>query len=134
MIKKIKEQVLDFFSKNGGFEKVDLQEQEHQNFILKIESIEVGFLSYKDGIWCFRYSEVFKEIEGYNLISGFPILEKIYHNKTLWPFFKTRIPGLGQPVIKEILEREKIDGRNELALLKRFGGKTITNPYLLVLG
>lgn len=48
-------------------------------------------------------------------------------------FFKIRIPGLGQSAIKEILSKENIYKRNELALLKRFGKRSIANPYILTL-
>ncbi|KAK6033622.1 hypothetical protein OSTOST_00220 [Ostertagia ostertagi] len=43
-----------------------------------------------------------------------------------------RIPGLKQPAIQEILKREKIDSGNDIELLKRFGQKTISNPYELM--
>ena len=46
---------------------------------------------------------------------------------------EARIPGLKQPAIKEILEKESIDKENEAALLVRFGRKTIANPYELYL-
>jgi len=46
---------------------------------------------------------------------------------------KIPLPGLKQPAIQEILKNEEIDKGNEIALLKRFGRKTITNPYELVM-
>ncbi len=46
-------------------------------------------------------------------------------------FFQTCIPGLKQPAVKEILDKENINVENEAALLKRFGKKTISNPYEL---
>lgn len=67
----------------------------------------------------------------YNHIAGFSNLNKVYKNETLWPFFRIRIPGLKQPAVKEILKKENINETNELELLKRFGHKTISNPYEL---
>ena len=61
-----------------------------------------------------------------------PDLDKVYKKETLWPFFLVRIPGLKQPAIKEIIEKENIDSQNEAALLKRFGKHSISNPYELI--
>jgi hypothetical protein len=59
-------------------------------------------------------------------------LTKVYRKDSLWPFFLVRIPGLKQPAIKEIIEKENIDTENEVELLKRFGQKSISNPYELI--
>lgn len=111
-----------------------LPTEEKEKFILKLEDIEIGYLECHDGKWSFYYSESFKQKDDFYSIPGFPNLDKIYQSESLWPFFKIRIPGLGQPAIKEILSKENIDKRNELALLKRFGQRSIANPYTLVLG
>lgn len=82
--------------------------------------------------WEFKYSAEFKEQSDiYNPITGFSNLDRIYRSEVLWPFFQTRIPGLKQPAIKEILQKENIDKNNEFQLLKRFGKKSINNPYEL---
>ena len=101
-------------------------------FELKIDKVVVGKLLCEDGVWKFMYTDEFKELRNqYNHIAGFSNLDKVYSNETLWPFFQTRIPGLKQPAVKEILKNEKINETNELELLKRFGKKTISNPYEL---
>ncbi len=64
-------------------------------------------------------------------IVGFPKLDKVYKSKSLWPFFLIRIPGLGQPRVREIIKAEQLDINNEAQLLRRFGRKTIANPYEL---
>jgi hypothetical protein len=38
---------------------------------------------------------------------------------------------LGQPRIREIIKAEQLDINNEAQLLRRFGRKTIANPYEL---
>ncbi|MCP4344535.1 MAG: hypothetical protein GY795_03290 [Desulfobacterales bacterium] len=109
-----------------------LPNNETASFALTIDNIEVGILKCHSGEWSFKYSPSFKDkISEYRKIIGFPDLEKVYQSNSLWPFFRTRIPGLKQPAIKEIIERENINKENELELLKRFGKKTITNPYIL---
>jgi len=93
-------------------------------FELKLGKIVIGKLLCEEGVWKFMYTDEFKELRNqYNHIAGFSNLDKVYSNETLWPFFQTRIPGLKQPAVKEILKNEKINETNELELLKRFGKK-----------
>jgi len=128
MIDKIKK----FFSKGDEDMAMRLPEDEKATFILAVDDLDIGKLNCELGEWTFKYTEEFKENQhDYNRIVGFPELSEEYRSPTLWPFFRIRIPGLKQPAIKEILLEEAIDMENELALLKRFGKKTIANPYEL---
>jgi len=131
--KKIKFTIFKLLSSKGeeDFESY-LPNNETASFVLIIDNIEVGILKCHSGEWSFKYSPSFKDkINEYRKIIGFSDLEKVYQSNSLWPFFRIRIPGLKQPAIKEIIERENIDKENEVELLKRFGKKTITNPYIL---
>jgi len=111
---------------------IHLPKNENATFELKIDRVVVGTLHCENGEWEFKYTDQFKNLRNeYNPITGFSNLDKVYHNDTLWPFFQTRIPGLKQPAVKEILAKENINETNELELLKRFGHKTISNPYEL---
>lgn len=101
------------------------------HFTLKIGSLTIGYLNIEEEKWVFKYANEFKTQNKYHRLVGFPDLDKTYRSPVLWPFFKVRIPGLGQPMIKEILQKEKIDKNNEAALLKRFGKRSISNPYVL---
>lgn len=130
MLSKIKK----WFSKSeDNLEmQVQLPKDEEAKFILMVDDISIGTLHCQKGEWFFKYTDDFKKhTGGYNRITGFPDLNKTYQSDMLWPFFQVRIPGLKQPAIQEILEEEKIDKANEVALLKRFGRKTITDPYEL---
>lgn len=100
-------------------------------FLLTVDNIELGVLEHKNGMWSFKYTNEFKENNSYKPIVGFPDINKIYTRETLWPFFLIRIPGLKQPSISEIIRKEKINPNNEVALLTRFGKRTIANPYEL---
>ncbi len=127
--------IINWFSKNEDNLEVQVQlpHDEDARFILKVDAIRIGELYCDKGEWYFKYTDDFKKhSEEYNRIVGFSDLDKIYKSEMLWPFFQTRIPGLKQPAVQEILEKEKIDKSNEVALLKRFGKRTITNPYELV--
>jgi len=112
--------------------KIHLPANAKATFELKIDKVVIGKLLCEEGEWKFMYIDEFTELRNqYNHIAGFSNLDKVYHNDTLWPFFQTRIPGLKQPAVKEILKKENINETNELELLKRFGKKTISNPYEL---
>ena len=122
------------FSKDeDDMEIAGLPQDEKATFILKVEDIDLGILKSENGEWIFMYTDDFKKYgEKYTTIVGFPDVDKIYRSEMLWPFFRIRIPGLKQPAIQEILEKEKINEQNEVQLLKRFGKKTIANPYQLL--
>ena len=100
-------------------------------FKLMYENLEIGILSYENGKWTFEYSEAFKSQDELDVLIDFPQKNKKYEETFLWPFFAHRIPGLGQPQVRNIIEREKIDPQNEVDLLKRFGKKSIANPFEL---
>lgn len=121
-----------FFTKNEDAT-AHLPKNEKATFLLKVDNIKVGTLHCENGQWEFKYTSDFKKNNEYNKIIEFSNLDKVYRNETLWPFFQIRIPGLKQPAVQEILKKENIDEENEFELLKRFGSKTIANPYELEL-
>ena len=126
--------ILNWFNKSdsGSDVQITIPKNEDAKFILKVDKISMATLYCKNGEWYFKYCNEFKDhSDEYNRIVGFPDLNKTYKSETLWPFFQVRIPGLKQPSVQEIIKEEKIDQTNEAALLKRFGKKTITNPYEL---
>lgn len=126
--------MLEYFRKifnKSDEEKVEIEFTGTIDFILRVEDLVIGHLNYNDGLWKFRYAEEFKSQESYRRLTGFSDLNKEYESSILWPFFKIRIPGLKQPRILEILEKENIDKRNEAILLQRFGRVTLSNPYIL---
>ena len=100
-------------------------------FLLFLGSLLVGKLSVIDGRWQFGYSEEFKLKTDLRPIVEFPDLDRIYENDELWQFFASRIPSTLQPDVEEVLESENIDETDVVALLKRFGKRTITNPFEL---
>jgi HipA-like protein len=134
MLSKISNQIKKWFSKDEATFNAHLPKNQIATFYLIVDDLKIAQLSCKDGLWTFKYTEEFKKkINDYSLITGFPDINKQYQSDHLWPFFNTRIPGLKQPQIQEILQKEHIDPENEFELLKRFGKKTISNPYKLVL-
>jgi hypothetical protein len=128
MIRKI----LSWFSKGEDDYDVQLPKDEKTKFILTVNDIQVGTLYCSNGEWFYQYSNEFKDhSDQYKKIVGFPDLDKVYKSETLWLFFRIRIPGLKQPAIQEIIEKEHIDKESDVELLKRFGKRSISNPYEL---
>lgn len=124
--------IKQWFSKSEDSPNIELPKKERATFTLKVDNITIGTLHCEDGMWEFKYTDEFKKQSHiYNPIAGFPDLNKVYKSESLWPFFLTRIPGLKQPAVIEILNKENIDQNNEYQLLKRFGKKSINNPYEL---
>lgn len=123
------------FNKPGD-ELIDSTSTTNARFSLKIDdpelgALEIGTLEFQDGLWIFQYSEAFRNQSKYSRLVGFSDLSKVYRSEVLWPFFKIRIPGLKQPMVQEVIQAEKIDQNDEASLLRRFGRKNISNPYLL---
>lgn len=103
-----------------------------QCFRLSLGKLTVGELSYDGERWTFHYTEPFKtRSEEFYPIVGFSDLDKTYQSKALWPFFLVRIPGLGQPEVQEVIAREGLDATDEAQLLRRFGERTLANPFML---
>lgn len=130
----MKELFRKIFSKNMDELKEGTFMEEGKNnvrFILRINNIEVGYLTVNNNEWVFEYSDEFRNQNIYETVPGFSDLNKVYRNQELWPFFKIRIPGLKQPMIKEIIEKEKLDIKNEIQLLKRFGRRIVSDPFVL---
>lgn len=121
------------FTKSDNDKAVRLSKEISAKFTLKIDDLVIACLSCTEGVWTFKYSEDFKKQSHiYHSIVNFPDLDKTYTSTVLWPFFRIRIPGMGQPAIQEILKKENIDKTNEAALLRRFGYRSIANPYILI--
>lgn len=127
--------MLDFwknlFNKSGSNESFDSSNMENIKFVLLIDGIKVGYLDLIKNIWVFNYTDEFKKQNKYHRLVGFPDLNKTYKSEVLWPFFKLRIPGLGQPMVQEVIEKENINHNSELELLVRFGERSSSNPFIL---
>jgi len=99
-------------------------------FLLKYDDLLIGTLTAKDGLWQFEYSEEFAQSDLRPIIE-FPQVGETYQSRDLWQFFAMRIPSPEQPEVEEIIRREHIEEDDAVSLLKRFGGRTIANPFEL---
>lgn len=100
-------------------------------FSLKYDELLVGTLTLTGGVWEFSYSPEFQKQREVQPIIDFPDLDRTYRSQSLWPFFMARIPSLSQPKVQATIESEGLDKSNAAQLLRRFGEKTISNPFRL---
>ncbi len=100
-------------------------------FELKYKDLLIGWLKLEKGVWSFAYSDAFKLQSEILPLSDFPSLDKEYSSEELYPFFVHRIPSMKQPKVQKVIRAKKIDSTNEVALLKLFGVRSISNPFLL---
>lgn len=101
-------------------------------FRLTYKQTLVGVLTLQNLVWEWRYSDEFRAQDKLVPLIEFPDVNRVYSTDELWPFFATRAPSMKRPDVLQIIEREHIDKNDEVALLKRFGQRTITNPFELV--
>lgn len=120
------------FKEPLGLEGTKTKTQSYERFELGYKELEIGSLVFKNGEWAFMYSDSFKSQNEILPLIDFPDKNKVYRSAELWPFFLSRIPGLSQPAVKDLLRKEKISEDDEAALLKRFGKNSITSPFTLV--
>jgi HipA-like protein len=105
---------------------------DHAHFNLMVGNMLVGELTLDRGVWSFRYSKHFKHQQEYATLPDFPEKERVYTSDELWPFFVSRIPGLGQPAVQKQLGRKDMEEKNLVKLLRSFGQRSATNPYRLI--
>ena len=65
-------------------------------------------------------------------LTDFPDLERVYEDKDLWPFFSQRIPSLQQPAVQAYMRKRQLSEIDQATLLRRFGQRTVANPFELV--
>lgn len=100
-------------------------------FQLYLDDLVVGTLKVIDSRWQFAYSEEFKQKTDLRPIVEFPELDTVYESEELWQFFASRIPSMEQPDVEKAMLKEEIGDDDVIALLSRFGKRTITNPFEL---
>jgi HipA-like protein len=100
-------------------------------FLLKYEDLLVGTLTAHDGKWRFEYSDDFRNNQELRPVIEFPEVQQVYESPELWQFFASRIPSPERAEVEAILQREQIREDDAVTLLKRFGRRTVTNPFEL---
>jgi HipA-like protein len=114
-----------------GQEEIITPQGVEATFRLQYGDLKVGELSVKDAIWRFSYDPEFQTQDDIQPLVAFPDKRRTYESPVLWPFFMARIPGVNQPEVKETIRNEGLDEHSAVDLLRRFGEKTISNPFVL---
>lgn len=114
-----------------GHESVRTPTDVDAEFELRYEDLPVGTLRLTKGTWRFAYAREFRDQHELKPLVAFPDVRKIYESDHLWPFFMARIPGLSQPEVMETITEEGLDDKSDVELLRRFGARTISNPFIL---
>lgn len=117
--------------RDEGHEGIATPNNVHAVFELTYDTLPVGQLELRDGVWEFRYSSAFRSQSEVRPLIDFPDKDRVYQNHTLWPFFMARIPSVAQPRVREVIEEEGLDEHSDVQLLARFGKRTIANPFIL---
>lgn len=114
-----------------GQEEIETPEGISATFTLQFQELPVGTLRLDNGVWQFRYSPEFRKQTELDPLVPFPDINRTYKSETLWPFFMARIPGLSQPEVREKIRAQGLDEHSAVDLLRLFGEKTISNPFVL---
>ncbi|KAA6330370.1 hypothetical protein EZS27_020914 [termite gut metagenome] len=122
MLKK----VINKFWFNDDERSLQIVEDEEVGFVLLYGNIIVGTLTYSENRWNFEYSNEFKIQTEIIPLVNFPQKEKVYDSEKLWPFFASRVPSSSQLMMTDDAEKTDL-----VELLKKYGRRTITNPFEL---
>ena len=114
----------------GGVKPLPVDEK--IEFKVMLGSLVIGTLRADQGEWEFGYSDEFRRQSEIKPIVDFPVTDRVYRDRTLWPFFALRIPSPKQPEVREFIQRRTEDQVDESILLKEFGSRSIANPFRLV--
>ena len=101
-----------------------LATEDDATFNVNLGKLLVGTLLYSAGVWYFSYSNEFKLQNRILPLANFPSKDKEYSTRDLWPFFASRIPSNAQLQIEKDKPKEDV-----VTLLRRFGRRTVANPY-----
>lgn len=98
-------------------------------FELLYGSLKVGEFVYTGDEWQFAYSAQFKVQDKLKPYPSFPVVDKVYRSKQMFPFLYIRIPGKNQPIMQEAITTH--GALDEVEVLKLFGQRCVDNEYVL---
>lgn len=127
----IREMWRRILSQSDGKDEVETPKDQTFTFLLRYKNLDVGVLSLDQGRWTFKYTDEFRAQSEIEPLVGFSDAHRTYSSRELWCFFSVRIPSLDQPAIEKAIRNERLDRTNSAELLKRFGERTIANPFVL---
>src|SRR5256885_16261111 len=90
---------------NHGNRLKPLSGEEKFEFKLVLGPLVVGTLRADNCEWVFAYSNEFRNQNEIKPIVDFPITDREYRSRSLWPFFVLRIPSTQQPAVRDFIEK-----------------------------
>jgi hypothetical protein len=100
-------------------------------FVLRFRKVPILRLGLVGGVWELEYTAQFKAQSRLLLIVCFPDVGKVYRSGKLWPFFSVRIPSIARPEVQRTVHEEHLDYDDVAAMLRRFGRKSVSGPFML---
>lgn len=100
-------------------------------FVLWFREVPILRLGLVGGVWELAYTEQFKNQSRLLPIVCFPEVGKVYRSDKLWPFFSVRIPSIARPEVQRTVREEHLDYDDVAAMLRRFGRKSVADPFEL---
>lgn len=116
-------------SSGRGAEAVDCSSA--AEFVLVLGQLPMLVLSRNANGWTMRYTDEFKKQTQIAPLVPFPELNKVYRSTELWPFFSVRVPSIARPEVERTVREEHLDYNDVAAMLRRFGRKSIADPFEL---
>ena len=120
-----------FRSMTSGMDSQSRDRSSDAVFILKLGKLSMLMLVRKNGMWVMKYTDEFKAQDRVAPLVAFPNVEKTYQSEELWPFFAVRIPSIARPEVERTVKQENLDYGDSAAMLDRFGGRSIADPFEL---
>ena len=100
-------------------------------FLLWLKALPVLRLTFRGNAWELEYTAQFKAQSRLQPIVCFPEVDKVYRSGKLWPFFSVRIPSIARPEVQRTVREEHLDYDDVAAMLRRFGRKSVADPFEL---
>jgi hypothetical protein len=120
-----------FRAKSSGREGDFVDVSTEAVFMLVFGNLPILVLARNPNGWTMRYTEEFKNQHTLAPLVPFPDVNKNYQTAELWPFFAVRIPSIARPEVKRTVREEKLNYDDVAAMLRRFGRKSIADPFEL---
>jgi len=116
-------------SSGRGTEAIDRSKD--SEFVLVLGRLPMLILSRNSEGWTMRYTVAFKNQNRIAALVPFPDVNKVYRSSELWPFFSVRIPSIARPEVERMVREERLDYDDVAAMLRRFGRKSVADPFEL---
>ncbi|MBS1560740.1 MAG: hypothetical protein JSS89_03980 [Bacteroidetes bacterium] len=100
-----------------------------EHLILTHGKLEVARVGFDGKTWTFEYTDAFRAQSTITPLPDFPDVHHKYSSEDAWAFLLSRLPSPSRSDIRQILQKENISPTDIVALLRRFGEKSVSSPF-----